>query len=457
MRYIISLLIACFALVTPAGATFMRPSDAPVDRLIKNAEAYVTENPKDADGHYVLGRIHYLAWSIKTGQVPVYRLPEQGKAIKPNIPADHLIYSNVATARNAEAQRRALAEYKVESVRDVPRESRQKFWQRIRAIDKELREANWKPDGLTETQLDQHAQAAIKSFNKSIELNENNGLYRLSRASLRKQYAERAKAIGLSPDGQTVSLDSAVLKQQWLSAAMADYKQAFELSASKDAKLEYQPLSGIRSLVSYQSAEGYRDLALELGEDSADKELIAKMQTHQKMLKELPRGPITPIVFSLQPHKQLSDLIDDRSAVSFDLIGAGRAEKWQWVKPGTALLVWDPAGAGRITSGRQLFGSVTWWLMPADGYRAMDLLDDNRDGELAGAELAGLSAWFDRNTNGVSDVGEVVTLRDLGVAGIAVKALSRDGQALMHPRGLRMNDGRTVPTYDWIAKPAGRR
>jgi hypothetical protein len=170
--------------------------------------------------------------------------------------------------------------------------------------------------------------------------------------------------------------------------------------------------------------------------------------------QELPPGPVTPIVFSFREHRRLADLIDTGASVAFDLDGTGRPRNWSWVRPDTALLVWDPSGAGRITSGRQLFGSVTWWLLPGDGYRAMDLLDDDRDGELTGQELRGLAAWFDRNTNGRSEPGEVTPLDKLGVAGLKTTAMSRDGDSPMHRRGLRLSDGRTLPTYDWLARPA---
>ena len=48
-----------------------------------------------------------------------------------------------------------------------------------------------------------------------------------------------------------------------------------------------------------------------------------------------------------------------------------------------------------------MFGSVTWWLFFSDGYRALDTLDDNRDGRLTGSELSGIAVWFDRNTEEV--------------------------------------------------------
>ena len=47
------------------------------------------------------------------------------------------------------------------------------------------------------------------------------------------------------------------------------------------------------------------------------------------------------------------------------------------------------------------------------GYEPMSMLDDNCNGWLEGNELSGLSVWQDRNSNGVSDMGEVESVATL--------------------------------------------
>jgi hypothetical protein len=123
------------------------------------------------------------------------------------------------------------------------------------------------------------------------------------------------------------------------------------------------------------------------------------------------------------------------------------------VKPGTAILVWDPKATGRIESGRQLFGSVTWWIFWRDGYAALDALDDDRDGWLSGEELKGLAVWVDRNGNGVSDAGEVMSVESLGVEGISARWTGRDGASPMNRFGIRLNDGSVVGSWDWVVEP----
>jgi hypothetical protein len=112
---------------------------------------------------------------------------------------------------------------------------------------------------------------------------------------------------------------------------------------------------------------------------------------------------ITPIIFSVQKHASVLDLLAPDTHVTFDLDGTVRDARWSWTKPDTGLLVWDPQNKGEITSGRQLFGTATWWLLFPNGYAALDALDDDRDGVLSGSELRGVGVWFDKNGNGRSD------------------------------------------------------
>lgn len=174
------------------------------------------------------------------------------------------------------------------------------------------------------------------------------------------------------------------------------------------------------------------------------------------MFDGLPMGPITPIMFSMAASSSLADLLTPERTVKFDLDGDGIVEERSWIKPTTGLLVWDGDRDGRITSGRELFGSVTWWLFFSNGYRAMDMLDDNRDGLLTAGELKGICVWFDRDSDGQSDAGEVVSVESLGITAISTRPTGHDGQSLMHDAGIRFKDGHSVPTYDWIAPSSHR-
>jgi hypothetical protein len=157
----------------------------------------------------------------------------------------------------------------------------------------------------------------------------------------------------------------------------------------------------------------------------------------------------SPIIFSLGSSRNLSELVTD-TPVRFDLDASG-PDSWSWIRPTTALLVWDPAHEGNVTSGRQLFGSVSFGLPWTDGYAALATLDTDHDGQLVGAELDGLGAWFDRNSNGLSDPGEVVPVTSLGIVSIAVHPLTLDGDVLTTPYGIKLHDGHELPTWDWLS------
>ena len=207
-------------------------------------------------------------------------------------------------------------------------------------------------------------------------------------------------------------------------------------------------------MVSHEAGTYYLAMVKERGVKEGEAEHVAAVEEGLKELAKKGPGAITPIVFALGGAERLPDLLDAQRTVTFDLDGTGRHQAWPWVKPGTAILVWDPKGTGRIESGRQLFGSVTWWIFWRDGYAALDALDDNRDGQLRGDELKGLAVWFDRNGNGVSDPGEVMSVESLGVASISARWTGRDGWSPMNRLGIRMNDGREVASWDWVVGPA---
>jgi hypothetical protein len=135
--------------------------------------------------------------------------------------------------------------------------------------------------------------------------------------------------------------------------------------------------------------------------------------------------------------------------VSFDLDGFG-ARTWNWVTADAAWLVFDPRGTGRITSGLQLFGNVTFWLFWNSGYDALRALDDDGNGVLRGDELIGLAVWRDTNVDGVSQPGEVHSLAALGIVEVSTKHMVEDesDDVLAYAPSVRFSDGSTRTTCD---------
>ena len=107
-----------------------------------------------------------------------------------------------------------------------------------------------------------------------------------------------------------------------------------------------------------------------------------------------------------------------------------------------------------MVSGAQLFGGYTWEIFWRNGYEPLAVLDADGDAMLSGDELAGIALWFDRNSNGVSDRGEVQTLAEAGITALSTRPTATDGIHPTNSAGVTFSDGRVLPTWDWMARPA---
>jgi hypothetical protein len=428
---------------TGARAEFAPPTLAPINRLLPNAEAYVKENPKHAHGYYVLARIHYLAFSNQTPLVPSF----DPDATPPDVAPDWLTGKVDHMARSRRAVELALTKLGYSRASDVPKDKRSEFYETVRRTYEDLERSGWRPEALSAAASIEHATAAALNFRNALAFDPENALYHLGRASLAEQFAGFVRdSTGVETPKEFAEFTPGNIRKA--------YYRAYGLSIRKNLKLKEQPIAGLASLVGYEAGRAY----VRLSEDAdslteEEQEKLKEVKNNLERLEKLPFGAITPIIFSFQENAGLADLVAPGSRVSFDLDGDGVDRLWPWVKPTTGFLVWDPDGIGRISSGRQLFGSVSWWLFFADGYHALDALDDNRDGCLTGPELIGISVWFDRNSNGRSDPGEVIPVQDVQVAAIAVKSTGHDSGSPMNPAGILLANGRRLPTYDWVTEP----
>lgn len=281
-----------------------------------------------------------------------------------------------------------------------------------------------------------HIRSAIRQL--KIAVQKGGGLPGLYSLTLACAYEVAAPLASKVEKGKTVD--------SYKKLAVEQYAASFKASRLSDERQEFAAMPG-----TYE-----RWISVEAGESilrlSPGHSLTAEIKEHEKAMSKLPPGPITPLVFSLSDARPLNALLDPFSLVRFDLDGTGQPQLYQWVRPDTAFLVWQPDPRVPVRSGRQLFGSATWWLMNRDAYAAMSLIDDNRDGWLSGLELQGLAVWQDANQNGVSESGEVVTAFRAGIATLRTLATGRVGESLVSAGGLRMSDGRSLPTYDWVTR-----
>jgi hypothetical protein len=189
-----------------------------------------------------------------------------------------------------------------------------------------------------------------------------------------------------------------------------------------------------------------------------DAEEIAVISKRLDEISKRPRA-ITPIAVPLRGDLSADAMIDTNRLVPFDLDGSGFPMKWTWLSRDAAWLVHDHRGTGQITSALQLFGSVTFWAFWQNGYHALKAMDDDGDGEIRGRERLGLSLWHDRNSNGISDRGEVRTLIDWGIVSLSTSYeydASHQHEIAWSPSGVRFESGEVRPTYD-LVMTTGRR
>jgi tetratricopeptide (TPR) repeat protein len=229
--------------------------------------------------------------------------------------------------------------------------------------------------------------------------------------------------------------------------ATAEYRRVIELAWPSEEKIK---ALGVGQRLYTQEAVRY---LIPLLDPARDKQEIQDLTAKQDWLKSRPRA-VTPIAIPLADDVPARAIADPLARVRFDADGSALGQRWTWITPNAGWLVYDADGAGRIDSALQLFGSVTFWLFWKNGYDAMRALDDNGDGELAGGELRHLAVWHDRNANGASEDGEVLSLASLGIAALSYRYEDGDGASFsaIAPRGVRLLDGRTRPTYDVILR-----
>lgn len=85
-----------------------------------------------------------------------------------------------------------------------------------------------------------------------------------------------------------------------------------------------------------------------------------------------------------------------------------RARQWEWVGPCAGIFVVPGIEeAGEVPLSEFIFGTNTGGQSWRHSYEAISFLDRDNNGLLENGELDGVHIWFDRNTNGRPDDGEV--------------------------------------------------
>ena len=454
---VLSLLVAT-GMAQIADAHWGPPQEMPLDRVIANLETWVKDHPKDPGALFSLARAHSYAFATNELKIET-----------------HDVGGRPDLQSNAKGWRPVLQPGKV-----------------LKADVK-------------------HLDAGIRSYNAAIKLRPTEPKYRYGLACLledglsvrrsaiafpmldvdvvRKEYtdqmtSEKTRREAISPpDNDSFALwgrnIDRVRAAEWVIArerltASADAKPALDdmsadawvlemneqyfsamcLALPEDSTAREQRMLGVSSFLAYQAATDYLRVSHDVqpAENFPVRKEVAAA-TVREFSKLPPCGAITPLVIPLANAASISEVLDDTTTVNFDLDGTQRPQSYHWIKPQAGFLVWDPQNTGTITSGRQLFGSATWWLFFQDGFAALASLDNDHDGTLRGDELTGLSVWVDANSNGICDPGEVTPLAKLGITALSCRATGNDGSSLISAAGVEFADGSSRPLWDWITTP----
>jgi len=386
------LIIACHE----AAAMWMQPNEqVPVDRLVANLKAYLKEHPEDADAYAELARVYNLLYASEANEVPVYNHPEK--------------YPEVA-------------------------------WQ-----EAEPPPIDWRVPGHITPDQQRYFFESIRMYLESVKRKPDNIIAWMGLGYMYYRGSKEVPALSWPFPNEPFDKEAIqALRRAWQDKSLDAYHKAKGLCSNQES-----------FTMGETRAEAVGYILKILGEREAITE--SEKAEQKELKKELSRIPrtrmVTPIIFSLEGPAQLRLLLKPGGMVKFDLDGRGSNHSWPWVSPRTCLLAWDPDGTGKITSGRQLFGSASWWMFWKDGYRALNVLDDNRDGWLSNSELAGLAVWRDANGNGASDTGEVIPVSAAGIEALAVAATGVSEGMPCNTQGLRLKSGQVLPTYDWVTQP----
>lgn len=140
-------------------------------------------------------------------------------------------------------------------------------------------------------------------------------------------------------------------------------------------------------------------------------------------------GLLSPIILDLDGDGIEMKSIK-KSKAAFDMNGDGVADDTGWTGKGDGFLVIDRNNDGKITHASELSFAAEDKNARSD-LEALAALDNNGDRVLnkEDARFGELKVWVDANGNGVTDIGELKTLDDLGITEIGLAGRNIDGTA----------------------------
>lgn len=409
------MLLATLCLTADCQALYIRfeTEKVPVERILANLQTKLKHQPDSFDLHYQLARAHAMAAFTESGEVTVYKSKNPPGAVQ---------YT--------------------EGGGDNGTPLEWGFRQ----------EAN---GGLKGKEVGMNLSCALTHYQTAIGLlrkTEDHAKIRSEISKVHLGYAWCLEKAGV----KRLALER--YRETFCIAWSLEVSRSFDVQAWKDgARLNLKDLEPTtRSQIDpghlgpgiclSEEAISYMLRILDKEKDAAE---ISVLNQHKRTLEKMGRS-VTPILIPLSD-APFETLVDPAAQISFDLDGSGLKRHWGWITPKAAWLVFDGKQSGQITSGLQMFGSVTFWIFWRDGYQALGSLDANGDDKLTGGELIGLALWHDADGDGVSDPGEVRPIAEHGIDQLSCRGEAAGPGLRLNRHGVRFKDGTFRASYDWDA------
>jgi hypothetical protein len=184
---------------------------------------------------------------------------------------------------------------------------------------------------------------------------------------------------------------------------------------------------------------------------SAQTNFVSALSTSQIMIlttTQISQILSTPLILDLNGDGV--NTLSISSGTQFDLFAIGEKVHTGWVSSSDGLLSLDRNHDGKINDGSELFGSSTTLAngqKANDGYAALRELDSNGDNSIttADAQWASLKVWVDKNSDGISEDGEMFALDSLNITKLYLHtqstAINNNGNVIGLTSSYQTNNG----------------
>ncbi len=202
-------------------------------------------------------------------------------------------------------------------------------------------------------------------------------------------------------------------------SGIADFTTEFNKSQAADMDVHVVATAGKKTNAleqAYQKIQDETDLAMEKYTSIISEKFSINFTVQS--VSATSSGLCDPLIFDLDGDG--IDLTTTADGVEFDIDGDGQKEQTAFIQGDDALLYLDQNNNGIADSGLELFGDQEG---DANGYAELAKYDENNDGKIDNLDTiySKLRLWQDKNSDGLNQEDESLSLLEAGIASIQLK------------------------------------